>query len=77
MLQSWRDVRASSVDEGSKRQTGFSSHVGVAGPDGNLDMTSVAEILAAMLVISPQARSRVILLSVHTQDAWRILKHAA
>ena len=47
------------------------------GPDGSVDMASVAEIFAAMMVQSTEARSRVILLSAHTEDAWPILKHAA
>eukprot|EP01047_Picozoa_sp_COSAG01_P076785 COSAG01_NODE_13603_length_1560_cov_2.313484_1_plen_361_part_01 len=47
------------------------------GSDGSLDMASVAQAFAAMPVDNPSLNSRVIFLSVHTDDAWKILKHAA
>lgn len=40
-------------------------------------MASVAQAFDAMPVDEHSVNSRVIFLSVHSQDAWPILKHAA
>eukprot|EP01047_Picozoa_sp_COSAG01_P065503 COSAG01_NODE_8862_length_2633_cov_4.164562_1_plen_584_part_10 len=53
------------------------SHTIAFGVDGTVDMASVAQAFAAMPVGNPSSNSRVIVLSVHAQDAWPILRHAA